>query len=53
MAVHRTGRRAEAGEAFRKEILSRGDTVDPAVLYRTFLGRDPDVGALLTRLGVG
>jgi oligopeptidase A len=42
----------EAGEAFRKEILSRGDTVDPAVLYRTFLGRDPDVAALLTRLGV-
>jgi oligopeptidase A len=42
----------EAGDRFRREILSRGDTDDPAVLYRTFLGRDPDVGALLTRLGV-
>ncbi|MDF2697601.1 MAG: Oligopeptidase, partial [Labilithrix sp.] len=42
----------EVGEAFRKTILSRGDTEDPAVLYRTFLGRDPDVNALLTRLGV-
>ncbi len=42
----------EAGDRFRREILSRGDTEDPAVLYRTFLGRDPDVAALLTRLGV-
>jgi len=42
----------KAGDAFRKTILARGDTEDPAVLYRTFLGRDPDVQALLTRLGV-
>jgi oligopeptidase A len=42
----------EVGDAFRKTILSRGDTDDPAVLYRSFLGRDPDVKALLTRLGV-
>lgn len=42
----------EVGEAFKKSILSRGDTDDPAVLYRSFLGRDPDVTALLTRLGV-
>lgn len=42
----------EVGEAFRASILSRGDTDDPAKLYREFLGRDPDVSALLTRLGV-
>jgi oligopeptidase A len=42
----------EVGEAFRRGILARGDTEDPAVLYRSFLGRDPDVNALLTRLGV-
>ncbi|MBX3259700.1 MAG: M3 family metallopeptidase [Labilithrix sp.] len=40
------------GDAFRSTILARGDTEDPAVLYRAFLGRDPDVAALLTRLGV-
>jgi oligopeptidase A len=42
----------EVGDRFRRTILARGDTEDPAVLYRTFLGRDPDVGALLKRLGV-
>ncbi len=40
------------GERFRRIILARGDTEDPAELYRTFLGRDPDVAALLTRLGI-
>jgi oligopeptidase A len=42
----------EIGDAFRRSILARGDTEDPSVLYRSFLGRDPEVGALLTRLGV-
>lgn len=42
----------EAGDAFRKSILARGDTDDPAELYRSFLGRDPDVNALLKRLGI-
>lgn len=42
----------EVGDAFKQAILSRGDTEDPAVLYRSFLGRDPDVNALLVRLGV-
>jgi len=42
----------EVGDRFRSTILSRGDTDDPAELYRTFLGRDPDVSALLTRLGI-
>jgi oligopeptidase A len=42
----------EVGDAFKRAILSRGDTDDPAALYRSFLGRDPDVNALLVRLGV-
>ena len=42
----------EVGDRFRRTILARGDTDDPAELYRTFLGRDPDVSALLTRLGI-
>lgn len=42
----------EVGDRFRRTILARGDTDDPAALYRTFLGRDPDVLALLTRLGI-
>jgi len=42
----------EVGDRFRRQILARGDTEDPAVLYRAFLGREPDVGALLTRLGI-
>jgi oligopeptidase A len=43
----------DVGDRFRRTILARGDTEDPASLYRTFLGRDPDVAALLTRLGIG
>lgn len=43
---------ADVGDRFRRTILARGDTEDPAALYRAFLGREPDVVALLTRLGV-
>ena len=38
--------------AFRREVLSRGGTEHPAVLFRRFMGREPDQQALLRRMGL-
>ena len=41
----------ETAQAFRREILSKGGTEHPSVLFRNFMGRDPNNNALLLRCG--
>ena len=42
----------EVAESFRANILSKGGSEDEAVMYRNFRGHDPEVGALLRKLGI-
>ena len=38
-------------ERLRKNVFATGNTVDPAVAYRAFRGRDPGIAALMRRRG--
>ena len=42
----------EVAQSFRKNILSRGGTEHPAVLYHRFRGKEPTIDALLKRNGI-
>lgn len=42
----------EKAAAFRNEILAKGGTVHPAILYRNFRGHDATIDALLRRDGI-
>ncbi len=42
----------ETGADLVRHVLSRGNSADPAELFRAFMGRDPDPEALLRRSGL-
>lgn len=42
----------ELAAKFKKFVLSAGNTMDPALAYRAFRGRDPEVAALLRARGL-
>jgi oligopeptidase A len=42
----------ETGMAFRSTVLEKGNSQEPAELFRAFMGRDADPAALLVRLGL-
>lgn len=42
----------EVAQSFRDNILSKGGTVHPAILYRRFRGQEPSIDALLIRTGI-
>ena len=43
---------AETAGSFRENILARGGTEDPMVLYKRFRGREPSIAPLLKRSGL-
>ncbi|MFG1614230.1 M3 family metallopeptidase [Nonomuraea wenchangensis] len=46
------GLRRENGEHFRRELLSRGGSLDPLSAFRSFRGREPRIEPLLKRRGL-
>jgi peptidyl-dipeptidase Dcp len=43
---------AETAGSFRENILARGGTEDPMILYKRFRGREPSIDPLLKRSGL-
>lgn len=43
---------AATAKSFRENVLEKGGTEDPALLYRRFRGQDPTIDALLERDGI-
>ena len=43
---------SKTASSFRENILSRGGTEDPMVLYKRFRGREPSIDPLLKRSGL-
>ena len=42
----------DVAESFRNNILSKGGTEHPMILYKRFRGQEPTIDALLTRNGI-
>ena len=42
----------KTAEAFRKNILEKGDTEEPMTLYVRFRGREPEIEAMMRRDGI-
>ena len=42
----------EVAQSFRDNVLSKGGTEHPAILYKRFRGQDPSIEALLKRTGI-
>jgi peptidyl-dipeptidase Dcp len=42
----------ETANSFRENVLSKGGTEHPMVLYKNFRGKEPNINALLERNGI-
>ena len=42
----------ETARSFRENVLEKGGTEDPDILYRRFRGKEPEIEALLKRNGI-